>query len=246
MSIFQAILLGVLYYLANAYCFSYRYCAYMPIAAGFLTGVVLGNPTMGGIMGASIGLVYMGNFFVGGSVGADSGMAAIIGTAAAIQGNLDVAQAVAVAVPLGLVGNIVHYTRMTYFAFFVNLSDKIVNEGKEDKLIWTNVILPQITLFIICVVPVTLATYYGVDAIVNVVNLLSGKFLNIIGVCANMLPAIGISLTLSLIFKGEARPFFFVGYILVAVLGFSMVEASLAAVLMALIYNKLATKKGAE
>jgi len=235
-SLFQAFLLGVIYYLANSWNFSFRAVAYNPIAVGFLTGLVLGDIQTGAVVGGTIGLVYIGSFLVGGSVPADSGMATIIGTSAAIIGGLDLEAALAVAVPVGLVGTIIHYTRMIYFSFFVRLSDKLVEQGKEDKLWLTNVALPQLTLFLLCVIPVTLACYYGVDYIAGFVNALSGEFLTVIRVAAGMLPAVGIAITLSLIFKGEAVPFFFIGFLAVSVASLTLVQTAFVAVLMAAIY----------
>lgn len=239
MSFVQAILLGVIYYLANSYTFSYRFVAYNPIAIGFLAGIVLGDIQTGATVGATIGLVYIGSFLVGGSVPADSGMATILGTAAAIVGGLDLGAALAVAVPLGLVGNIIHYTRMIYFSFFVRMSDRYVAQGKEDKLWLTNVVLPQLTMFFFCVIPVTLASYFGVSYIADFVKILSGQFLNVISVAAGMLPVVGIAITMSLIFRGEARPFFFIGFLLVSALSLSLVQTAFVAVLMAAIYVAL-------
>ena len=242
MQLWQAILLGVIYYLGNSYNFSFRFASYTPLCAGFLAAVVLGDLQTGSVVAASIGLVYIGSFLVGGSVPADSAMAAILGTAAAVVNGLSVEEALAVAVPLGLIGNIIHYSRMVFFSFFVRLSDKWVAEGKEDKLWLSNVAMPQAILFVLCVAPITIASYYGVEYIGKVAELLSGTFLSAISVMAGMLPALGIAFTLSIIFKGEARPFFFVGFLLVSIMGFSMVEACIAAIIMAVIYIRL--KKG--
>ena len=246
MSLVQAIILGVCYWLKTSICFTMgQYVAATPLFMGLLTGFVLGDPKTGAMMGATIGLIYIGNMFVGGSVPSDTAMATILGTSAAIVGGLSTEACLAVAVPVGLVGNIIHYSRMAYFSFFVRLSDKLVAKGKEDKLWLTNVVLPQLTLLVICVIPVALACYFGVNYMTSVVDMLSGTFLSIVDVMAGMLPAIGISFTMSLIFKGEAIPFFFVGYILVAVMEFSMIESSVVAVILAIVYITL-KKRGVE
>ena len=239
MSLVQAIIIGVFYYLSNSYCFSYRYLAARPIVLGLLVGLVLGDPVKGALYGAMIQLPYIGVAFVGGSVPSDTGMAAVVGVSAGLIGGLSIEEAVAISIPIGLIGNIIHYTRMVYFSFFVRLTDKFVADGKEDYIWLTNVLLPQLTLFILCVIPATLAVYYGVDAIVSLVTLLSGKFYSIISVMAGMLPAIGIAITLSLIFKGEAIPFFFLGFLFVSVFGLGMVPASFLSILLAIIYIKL-------
>lgn len=239
MTLLQAILLGAYYWFTNNYCFSYRYAAARPIVVGLIAGLILGDPQTGAIVGATINLAYIGVMFVGGSIPSDTGLASLIGVSMAIIGGLDTEAALAVAVPIGLLGNIVHYTRMVYFSFFVRLSDKYVAKGKEDKLWLTNVFLPQCTLFLLCFIPATLALYFGVDYVTAAVKALSGSFLSIIKVMAGMLPAIGIAITLSIIYKGEARPFFYVGFLLVTLFKLTMVQTCFLAVLMAIIYIQL-------
>jgi len=239
LSLLQAVLLGSYYWFTNSYCFSYRYAAARPIVVGLITGLVLGDPMKGAIVGATINLAYIGVMFVGGSIPSDTGLASLIGVSAAIIGGLDTEAALALAVPLGLLGNVIHYTRMVYFSFFVRLSDKFVAEGKEDKLWLTNVFLPQLTLFFLCAIPATLALYFGVDYVAAAVKALSGKFFSIVNVLAGMLPTIGISITLSLIYKGEAKPFFFIGYLLVTLFKLNMIQTCFVAVLLALVYIQL-------
>lgn len=245
MTLLQAILLGAYYWFTNSYCFSYRYAAARPIVVGLIAGLILGDPKTGAIVGATINLAYIGVMFVGGSIPSDTGLASLIGVSAAIIGGLDTEAALAVAVPIGLLGNIVHYTRMVYFSFFVRLSDKMVAEGKEDKLWLTNVFLPQLTLFFLCFIPATLALYFGVDYVAAAVKALSGRFFSIINVLAGMLPAIGISITLSIIFKGEARPFFFIGFLLVTLFKLTMIQTCFVAVLMAVVYIQLKERPAA-
>ena len=248
MSILQAAILAAYYYFTNNYCFITRYAAARPIVVGLVTGLVLGDVATGAMVGATIQLAYIGVMFVGGSVAADTGLATILGCAAAITNGLDAEAALAVAVPIGLIGSIIHYTRMTYFSFFVRWSDKLVAEGKEDKLWLTNVAIPQLTLFVFCFIPAFLACYFGVDAIAGVVNSLSGGFYTVISVMAGMLPAIGIAITLSLVFKGEARPFFFLGFLLVSVFGLNLLKACVVIIVLAFIYieAKGGFKKGVE
>ena len=54
---------------------------------------------------------------------ADMALAGILGTAYAITGGLDADTALAIAVPLGLLGTIVWYLRMTIDSVFVHMGD---------------------------------------------------------------------------------------------------------------------------
>ena len=74
---------------------------------GFLTGCLLGQPVTGAVVGATINLVYLGFISAGGSMPADMALAGVLGVAYAITGNLDADTALAIAVPIGLLGTIV-------------------------------------------------------------------------------------------------------------------------------------------
>lgn len=71
MSVFQAMLLGVLYYLGNSSIVAGPvgyYTIYRPLIGGFLTGLVLGDPVTGVIVGATINLMYIGFISAGGAL----------------------------------------------------------------------------------------------------------------------------------------------------------------------------------
>ena len=73
MSWLQALIIGVLYYLSDAPWFFGEgyYVLQRPIVAGFLTGLVMGDPVTGTIIGATINLIYLGHLNVGGSMPSD-------------------------------------------------------------------------------------------------------------------------------------------------------------------------------
>lgn len=113
MSVFQAFLCGVVYFLAIGNLpFVGLWSLQRPLVCGLITGIILGDPLTGAMTGASINLVYLGFISAGGSMPADMALAGILGTAFAITGGLDAKTALSVAVPIGLLGTIVWYGRM--------------------------------------------------------------------------------------------------------------------------------------
>ena len=220
MSVFQAILIGLLYYIANSpwpfgglgnYATIYR-----PMVAGLVVGIILGDPVKGTMIGATINLMYIGFISAGGSMPADMSLAGILGTAVAITGKIDANAALAIAVPLGLLGGLVWVGHLTLDTVFVRLADKYVEEGKPEKVWIANILLPQALLFLMTAVPCFLAALFGVNYISGLITSLSGKFLSILSVIGGMLPAVGIGMMLLAIFKGEARWFFFLGFLTAA------------------------------
>ena len=57
------------------------------------------------------------------------------------------------------------------------------------------------------------------------------------------MPALGIAITLQYIFKGEARIFLFLGFIIATVSGMTLIEQGIVGLIMAIIYIQLAGGK---
>ncbi|MGN1399451.1 MAG: PTS mannose/fructose/sorbose/N-acetylgalactosamine transporter subunit IIC [Erysipelotrichaceae bacterium] len=242
MNFVQALICGIFYYLnASPWVMGAGfYTIGKPLVLGFLVGLILGDPVQGTIAGATIQLIYLGVMSTGGSYPADAGLAGIIGTASVILGGLSTSEAVAVAVPIGLAGTVLYQLRMLSAVPFTHLADKAAEEGNSKKLFFANIVGPQIALAAIYVIPCTLACYYGVDAISALINMLAGtKILSVLSTVGGMLAVIGIAMNMKAIFKGDARPFFFIGFLLVVYLNFNMIAISCFALLFAIVYIQL-------
>lgn len=243
MSIMQAILCAVIYWLAEANLpFVGLWTLQRPLVCGFLTGCVLGHPVTGAVVGGTINLVYLGFISAGGSMPADMALAGVLGVSYAITGGLDANTALAIAVPLGLLGTIVWYLRMTIDSVFVHMGDKWVAQGKFKNLYLSNVILPQIFSAVICMVPCFLAAYFGADYIQNFIKLCAGKPLQIFEIIGGMMPALGIAITLQYIFKGEARIFLFLGFMIATCFGLTLIQQGIIGLISALIYIQVTDK----
>ena len=87
MTVLQAILIGVVYYLGSAPWAIGYLTVCKPLVAGTLVGCILGAPAEGAIMGATIQLIYLGWMSVGGSQPSDPALAGTLATALAIASN---------------------------------------------------------------------------------------------------------------------------------------------------------------
>ena len=73
---------------------------------------------------------------------ADMALAGTLGAAFAITGNLDADTALALAVPIGLLGTLVWYCRMTFDSIFVHIGDRFVEKEQYNKIWIANVLQP--------------------------------------------------------------------------------------------------------
>lgn len=242
MSILQAVLCGITYWLAIGNLpFVGLWSLQRPLVCGLVTGVILGDPVAGAVVGGSINLVYLGFISAGGSMPADMALAGILGTAYAIVGGLDSGTALALSVPIGLLGTIVWYLRMTFDSVFVHIADNYIEKGEHHKIWRANVLYPQIFAAVITVIPCTLAAYFGASYIQSFIDFMSGPILNVFQVIGGMMPALGIAITLTYIFKGEATVFLFVGFVLAVYTGLGLLPLGVIALLTAIVYVQLSS-----
>lgn len=236
MSIIQAILIGLIYYMGSSFWLNGYLTITRPFVAATLVGVVMGEPTQGAIIGANIQMVYMGWMSVGGSQPSDACLAGTLATAIAIGSGLDTNLALAMAVPLGLLGSIVWIGRNTLNVFVLHMADKPAREGNWKRLFTINTFVPQIILLLITFVPVTLAAYFGVNAVSGVIDYIGNNILGIFSNIGGVLPAVGIALNMKIIMKKSLVPYFFFGFFLSAYFGMSLVGIASVFVGVAALY----------
>ncbi len=228
----QAALIGLGYYLSYApWWFGTSFLTlYRPLVAGLFVGIILGDPAQGALIGGAINLFYLGFIGAGGTIPSDPGLAGWLGTTIALAGGLNYAEALAIAVPLGLLGTIVFYTRMTVDSAFAHLADRYAERGWLTGLTVANLILPQIFLFAITFTPVFLASLKGVPFIVDVIHSLPIWVLNGLAVAGGVLPAIGIAMNMRFIFRWPFIPYFFLGFFLIVASGGTLPIVIVAAI----------------
>ena len=241
---FQAFLIGLVYYLGNAtWLFGVGYYTiYRPLVAGFVVGIILGDPVQGAIVGATINLMYLGFISAGGALPGDPALAGTLGTALALASGLAPEAALALAVPLGLLGTLIWFGKMTVNTVFVHWIDNYAERGDCRGVSLMDMVPAQTFLFLITVVPVTLATMYGPTAVAATIAFLGKNVLHALIVVGGMLPALGIAMNLRAIFKGDSRVYYFLGFLLSVYLKLDIVAVGAFGVIAAFLHMQF--KKG--
>jgi PTS system mannose-specific IIC component len=248
MNAMQAFILGLIYYLGNSSLIAGPvgyYTVYRPLVAGFLTGLTLGDPVMGTIVGGTINLMYIGFISAGGALPGDPCLAGVLGTAMAITGGLETEAALAIAVPLGLIGTLIWFGRMTLNSIFAHVADRMAAKGQFGRVWIAGVLLPQALLFCMTAVPCFVAAYFGAEHVQGAIDYLGANVLHVLISVGGMMPALGIALNLKAIFKGDIKVFFFVGFLLVVYFELNIVAIGLLALCFAIIYMQLKWRNAA-
>ncbi|WP_196591197.1 PTS mannose/fructose/sorbose/N-acetylgalactosamine transporter subunit IIC [Pectinatus frisingensis] len=235
-TVIQAGLIGLFYYLSWSPWLTYVgfFTFNRPLLAGFITGIILGHPLEGALIGAGINVIYLGFISAGGAQMGDPSFAGYVGTALAIASNLDVGTAMAISVPLGTIATVLWIGKMTINSFFVHWADKEVEKGNINMVAFINVVPPQILLFIMSFIPATLVVYYGPAAVNGMLSLLTPNILHVFNVIGAMLPALGIAMNLKLIGNSFTMPFFVLGILCSVYFGMDIIIISIIGAVIAL------------
>lgn len=218
----RAALVGIGYYLSNSpwiLGIGGFFGLYRPLVAGFIVGIIFGDPVKGAQIGAAINVLYLGFISAGGSIPADPSVAGWVGTALALAGGLSAEAAISLGVAVGLLGTLIFFTRMSVDAVFAHWADARAERGDIAGVARMNWLPPQIFLFIISFFPAFVAVYAGSSVVAGWIEWLSTNapwILRGFEIAGGLLPAIGLALNMRFIFRGTVWPYFFIGYVMAA------------------------------
>ena len=207
-NVIQAILIGFLYFLCQSgtpwlTAFMGNYVR-QPLVNGAIVGLIMGDPVQGLIIGSAINLPFIGVIMVGSTMPTDSALAGIVGTALALASGASPEVAVSMAVPIGLLGNLLWTVHMTKNCIFVHMMDKAAETGDVKRMNFLHVWPPQITTAFLMTIPVALVVYFGADVAKTAIDSLSGMPLHMLEVIGGVLPAVGIGMTLRMLMSKKS------------------------------------------
>lgn len=235
MSLIQAILLGALYMYSTCSFGNGFTTTYRPLIGGFVAGLILGDPVKGATVGATVNLIFLGFISAGGSNAGDMALSGILCSVFAITAGMDIETALALAAPISVIGTFPYTGYMTFNATFVHMMDKWIEEDKPEMLKFGAVILPLCFKFVLYFIPMTIICYVSSDVVVQLFSAIPGWLTGALYNVGGLLPAVGVAINLRAIFKGTARPFLFLGFLLASYTSIPTMGIALLALIAAVI-----------
>lgn len=205
------------------------------IILGPLTGLIMGDLQTGLLIGGTMELIFMGAADIGGSVPPNLPIGSVLGTAFAISQNLQVQEALVIAVPAALLGSFFELLAKTVSTVFVNGAERFADEGNGAGIAWM-VHLGNFVHFLADFVPVFVGLTLGGQAVSAMSAGLPEWLKGGIGVAGNILPALGFGILLSTLATPSLLPWFFLGFVLAAYASFGVLGAAFVGILIAAIY----------
>ena len=229
--ILMAVVMGLMYWIARGMIggyFAFFFIA-SPIVVGVVAGLIYGDLKQGLIIGGGIAAAFAVIIAPGGNLPTDSALAATTVIPIALATGLSAEQAIAFAVPMGLVGSFVTNLRKIVNVIFVHRADKCAENGDSAGLTRCAIIYPPLIELPLLFLPVFLVVMFGQDAMLAFMNSVPTWVMHGLEVAGGVMPAIGFALIMNMIGKPKMIPYTIVGFILVKCMGLNNITAGLMA-----------------
>lgn len=205
-----------------------------PLVLAPLVGAALGDLHAGILMGATLELIYMGNIKVGAAIPPDVITGGVLGTALAISSGKGAAIALALAVPISILAEMLLSWLFVVRSVFNKSFVAAASRGDDRRLaalhIFSGLLKPLLMGLVVC-----LSLSLGAGAMRHFLDVIPAWVNAGLQVAGNLLPALGFALLLNLMFHKQVAPYFFLGFILAAYAKLPMIAIGGLGVIVALI-----------
>ncbi|MDB5286513.1 MAG: hypothetical protein JWR05_1462 [Mucilaginibacter sp.] len=213
-----------------------------PLVLGPLVGLVLGDINQGVIIGATLELIFMGNIKVGAAIPPDVVTGGVLGTAFAIISGKGPGIALAIAVPISILAEMVISGLFVFRAVLNKKFNQYADEG-DYKSIQRLHILSGLLRPLLMGIIILLALQLGAGAMKSFLDMIPAWVQSGLQVAGNMLPALGFALLMNLMFNKTVAPYFFLGFVLAAYLKLPVIAIGGLGVIIALIVTQVTPKE---
>ena len=227
----QAILIGLIGALGQLDSAIGSLYTFRPIVTGFLVGIVLGDMKTGLILGATLELFFIGSISMGAYIPPDDLVGSVLATAFAIHGGLGVEAALALAMPIAVIS--MGFKNVIY-ALATALCTKADGYAEKGNTRGINVLhfgvtgIKMLNSFAWCF----LGYYLGADAVANLIQGLPEQIVTGLEIAGGILPALGFALLLNMVLNKRSLPYYFLGFILAASFGASIITVLIIAIII--------------
>jgi len=209
----MAIIVGIDFWLEGFFIFR-------PIIVSTLTGMILGDVTLGLLCGGITELAFAGLTPAGGTQPPNPVLAGVMTTVIAYTTGTEAAGAMALALPFSFLMQYVILFCYSTFSFFMKGADQAAEEADTVKIGKICIRCTAIIALLYGVI-VFLCAYVAQDLMKLFVEMLPGWLTHGFEVAGGILPAVGFAMLLKVMLKMEFVPYLLIGFVIACFLSFS-------------------------
>ncbi|MCD8140610.1 MAG: PTS sugar transporter subunit IIC [Planctomycetaceae bacterium] len=215
-----------------------------PLITCTLVGLVLGDVQTGLTVGASLELISLGLVNIGAATPPDMNMASIIAAGFAILTDAGIETALAIAVPISILGQMLGILMRTILSNLTHLADSYIEKEQYRKARNVHIVWGTLLYCLMYFIPIFLAVYVGTDVVQRIVDVVPAWLTNGLGLASKFLTAYGIALLLNMMLNKDLTVFFILGFFIVAYFNLNVTAVAIFACMIALILTGLRFGKG--
>ncbi|MGD8108734.1 PTS mannose/fructose/sorbose/N-acetylgalactosamine transporter subunit IIC [Pantoea sp. FN0302] len=214
----EALLLGLVAFIAQSEYALGTSLLSRPIVTGLLTGLVLGDVQTGVIMGATLELAFIGSFSVGASIPPDVVTGGILGVAFAITSGAGTETALLLGLPIATLTLVL---KNIYLGLFIptlsHKADLYAEQGNTGGIERMH-LLAGFGLSLMLATIVTVSFLVGSGAVKSLLDAIPEFIKHGLSVATGLIPALGFAMLARLLINKKVAPYFFLGFVLMAYL----------------------------
>lgn len=232
----QVILLAIATFIFAIDQFSLTEILYRPIIACPIIGLILGNPSVGLVVGGTYELMMVGNMPVGGAQPPNAVLGGVVGVVLAVTVGLPTEQALGAAVIFSLFGQYAVTLTFTIMSGLMAKADKAAAEAKPSGITAVNNISMCILGALFALMAV--AAYLGGEAMGETLTQFSQDFswlMGGLGAAGGMMRNVGFAILLKIMLSNDLWGIYLAGFAAAAILGNIEATAGACLILVAFI-----------
>ena len=237
MEISIALLATLSYFIGNAIdrCLGWQTFE-RPIVAGALTGILLGDPKTGIIMGAALEAIFMGMSPIGGAIPADPFPTAVICVAYTIATGSKMSVAIGLSIPIGALMQTVKTLWAPVMASMSTYWEKLAKTGNIKKFRRLSILQAicgdRLPIFFVLFFSIA----FGTKGLQSIFAMLPDWVMRGFTAGAGMMTAIGFAILVNMIWDNKIGIFLIFGFVLAKYLKLSALPIAIIVATIAMVY----------
>ena len=191
-----------------------------PLVACTLTGIALGNPTIGIMVGGSLELLALGWMNVGAAMAPDSALASTVSTIIAVASVGDasstksaIAAAIGVAVPLAVAGQALTIFVRTIAIFFAHQADRFAEQANYRGIAIMHFTALGLQGLRVAVPTAAVAILADGETVKDTLEAIPKVITDGLNIAGGFIVVVGYAMVINMMKARKLMPFFFIGFV---------------------------------
>ena len=189
--------------------------SWFPVIVGMITGFIMGDLQTALVIAGTFQLMMLGVAALGGASAPNYGLATIIGAFIAIRTGTGIKSAIAVGIPVGLLGIQLEVVCRIINNFLIHYIERLNAEHKWNKMRKLSYLGPTL-FFLQTALPTALIVFSGPTIVDLILKVIPKWVTDGLTVAGGMLPVVGIAMLLHYMPINKFLPYIMLGFVIAA------------------------------